>query len=192
MTNPGNLLFDEHLDFHQQGPSRLPCLSGFRARLLARAQALMGPQLRARVDPADVVHETLLKAYRARYQFRGSNERQLAAWLNVILTNTVKNAVRSLRTTISRRKRLQRLVAYGRSTDTVGPVRAAVWAEEVRRLTEAVAQLPPNQRVVLELRFIQGCSLAEVGNRTGRTKASASGLLRRALQTTRALLAHSC
>jgi RNA polymerase sigma-70 factor (ECF subfamily) len=175
----------------QPAPQHLPCLSRFRPGLLARAEARMGPQLRAHVEPADIVHETLLKAHRARDRFRGHNEHQLAAWLNSILTNSIRDAVRSLRVTAPPGERPTDGAASRRPDKRTCPVWTAILNEELRRLSKALVQLPANQRVVLELKFMQGCSLAEISNRTGRTKASVTGLLYRGTRLLRTLLADS-
>jgi RNA polymerase sigma-70 factor (ECF subfamily) len=175
----------------QRVKRHLPCLSGFHARLLARAQALMGPQLRVQLDPADIVHETLLKAYQALDQFRGDKDCQLAAWLDTILTNSIKNAIRSLRVMESYAERPQVGVRERVLTNGSCPVRAAIWNEDLRRLSKALAQLPQNQRAVLELRLMYDCSLAGIGNLTGRTRASVIGLLQRGLRKLRTLLTDS-
>jgi len=148
----------------------------------------MGSLLRLQLEPADIVHETLLKAYRAMSQFRGDNDCQLTAWLDSILTNSIKNAIRSARVSTSRRARPP-LGVNRNAIERSCPVRAAIRNEEMRRLSEALAQLPQNQRAVLELKFVHGCSLAEIGYSTGRTRASVVGLLQRGLCMLRGLLA---
>jgi RNA polymerase sigma-70 factor (ECF subfamily) len=192
MPRPVNLLSVEHIDERQPQPPGLPCLSEFRAGLLSRAYAQMGPQVRARVDPVDIVHETLLKALRAQDQFRGRNVRQLKAWLTVILRNSIRNAVRSVRLTASLSERLHAWEVHRYSGEPCCPVRAAAGKEELRRLIEAMEHLPGNQRFALELRFMDGCSLAEISDRTGRTRASVTGLLQRGLRAIRAQLCDPC
>ena len=52
--------------------------------LLARLQ--LDPRLRGKLDPSDVVQQTLVKAYQNRAQFRGHTAGEEAGWLRRILT----------------------------------------------------------------------------------------------------------
>jgi RNA polymerase sigma-70 factor (subfamily 1) len=60
--------------------------------LLARVQ--FDPRLQGKLDPSDIVQETLLKAHQAQGQFRRQGEAKTAAWLRKILANTLIDAVR--------------------------------------------------------------------------------------------------
>ena len=63
-------------------------------RLLARLQ--MPVRLRGKLDPSDLVQDTLLKAYRSFDQFQGETTEELAGWLRQILARNLANAVRNL------------------------------------------------------------------------------------------------
>ena len=62
--------------------------------LLARIQ--LNSCLRGKLDPSDVVQETLLKAHRAieAQTFRWQSDAAMASWLRKILANTMTDAAR--------------------------------------------------------------------------------------------------
>src|ERR1700674_511120 len=60
--------------------------------LLARLQ--IGRRLQGKVDPADMVQETFLEAYRQFGRFRGDSEMELTAWLRAILAGVLSHLVR--------------------------------------------------------------------------------------------------
>jgi RNA polymerase sigma-70 factor (ECF subfamily) len=183
----------------EQVPRSGITLTRYREYLLLLARVQLDPGMQAKVDPSDVVQEALLKAHKAFDQFQGKTEQQLAAWLRTILANTLANALRSL----DRRKgdverslemtleessvRLERWLSDGR----LSPEQIAAQNEQLLRLAEALAQLPDDQRQVLELKHLRGCSVADICQQTGRTKASVVGLLFRGMKKLRVLLGES-
>jgi RNA polymerase sigma-70 factor (ECF subfamily) len=163
-------------------------------RLLARLQ--LGPQLRGRLDPSDIVQETLLRAHEKRDQFRGQSEGERAAWLRAILANTLAAAVRRLgREPGNGAQSLEaaveessvRLEKWLESSEPA-PGARLLRQEQMLRLADALAQLPDEQRTAIELRHLQGYSVPEISELTGRTIASVVGLLRRGLKRLRELL----
>jgi RNA polymerase sigma-70 factor (ECF subfamily) len=168
----------------------------YREYLLLLARVQIDPRLRAKLDPSDVVQETLLKAHQAFDQFRGATEQQLAAWLRTILAHTLSNAVR----TFGRRKfddevslcgtleessaRIEKWLADGQLT----PEQIAANNERLLQLAKALAELPEDQRTAIELKHLRGASVAEVCEQIGRSKAAVVGLLFRGMKRLRELL----
>jgi len=154
-------------------------------RLLARLQ--IDPRLRARLDPSDVVQETLLIAHEKFVQFRGRSDAELAAWLRAILASTLAQAgrrfnrheperARSLQQAIEQSStRLESWLARDQST----PSQQAMRAEQLILLARALAQLPEDQRRALHLHHFQGLSVPESARRMNKTVASVTGLLYR-------------
>src|SRR5260370_8824604 len=60
-------------------------------RLLARLQ--LDPRLRGKLDPSDVVQETMLKAHQAMARFRSQSDAVPAAWLRQILPHPLPGAL---------------------------------------------------------------------------------------------------
>jgi len=165
-------------------------------RLLARLH--LPPRLRSKLDPSDVVQQTLLKAHQSLGQFRGQNEAELAAWLQQILATTLVDVLRqfsgakrdatlerSLEAAVAASSaRLEALLQSASSS----PSGRAMRQEESLRLADALAQLPDDQRMAVELHHMQDCSVAEIAEQLGRTEAAVAGLLRRGLKKLRELL----
>lgn len=162
-------------------------------RLLARLQ--LDPRLRSKLDPSDIVQQTLLKAYEKHDQFRGQSDRELAAWLRAILANTLTDAVRhrqvreglqrSLEVSIEQSSsRLEAWVAASGSS----PSEKLVRHEQLLELSEALAKLPEDQQRAIELKHLQGLSVEAISQEMGRSKTAVGGLLRRGMKRLRELM----
>jgi RNA polymerase sigma-70 factor (ECF subfamily) len=162
-------------------------------RLLARLQ--LAPRFQGKLDPSDLVQETLLKAHKALNQFHGRSDAELGAWLRQILARTLANAVRDL----GRNKRdvtLERSLEISLEESSArmeawlvvekpSPSQEAEREEQVLGLVQALARLPEAQREALILKHCQAWSLADIGKHMGRTPTAVASLLQRGLKQLR-------
>lgn len=165
-------------------------------RFLARVQ--LDRRLQAKVDPSDIVQQSLLQAHQARDQFRGETDGQRAAWLRQILAHVIAHAVRDHH----REKRdVDREVSLSQGidassaqlegwliSDQSGPAQRAVRNERILLVSESLESLPDAQRDAVILRFWHGMSLQEIADELDRTPRAVAGLLQRGLKALRGRL----
>jgi RNA polymerase sigma-70 factor (ECF subfamily) len=179
-----------------EGPERP--LEDYREYLRMLARLQLDPLLRGKLDPSDIVQEALLKAHEKREQFRGQTEEERVSWLRSILANTLIDvarkygaqgrdvaAERSLEAALQESSaQLEKWLA----TDVSSPVQHAVHEEELLRLADALAQLPDDQRIALEMKHVGGYSVEAIAQEMERSKTAIGGLLRRGVKRLRELL----
>lgn len=149
-------------------------------RVLVYVRCRLGPQLRARVDPWDVLQETYLEAHRSLARFQGGGEGAFSAWLYRI----AENRLRDLAGRWSTQKR-QAAGGEVHATDVVsrlraqetGPSTGCARQEENERLVQAIDQLEPQEREALLLRFFQGRTLEEIASALATSERSVRRLL---------------
>jgi RNA polymerase sigma-70 factor, ECF subfamily len=179
-----------------EGRGRTWSLEKHREYLHLLACLQLDPRLRKKLDPSDVVQETLLKAHQALGQFQGQSEAEFLAWLRKILVRKLADALRKF----GRRKEaveqsleaaLDQSSAHLESwlqADQSSPSQQAARNEQLLRFAEALAQLPEDQRKAVELKHLRGYRVAQVSREMNRSEDSVTGLLFRGLKRLRELL----
>src|SRR5262249_53972987 len=144
------------------GDARGPDLERFRTYLGLLARLQLVPRWRGRLDPSDLVQQTLLRAHRNWDQCRGTTDEQRAAWLRAILAHELAEAVRKFeRRGEKHHQSLEallnessaRLEAWLQS-DSTSPSGRVERQERLRRLAEALARLPEDQRTASEVHHL--------------------------------------
>lgn len=105
-------------------------------------------------DAADVTQQAFVKAFHALVSFRGAAT--VRSWLYRIAINCALSWLRDHRREQPQAIAEDALVAAGSATAMM------ISGEDSARLRRAVAQLPPKQKLVLELRVFDDLSFREV------------------------------
>jgi RNA polymerase sigma-70 factor (ECF subfamily) len=163
--------------------------------MLARLQ--MPVRLRAKVDASDVIQQTLLEAHQAAARLAAMDESGRLAYLRRALANNLADLARRFGAEardVNRERSLEAQVADSSArlanwlaADQSSPSQRAIREEELLTLAHALAQLLDDQRLAVEMKHLQGCSVAEIAAALGKSETAIGGLLRRGLKRLREL-----
>jgi RNA polymerase sigma-70 factor, ECF subfamily len=173
-------------------------LEVFRPYLIVRSYANIDRRLQLKVAPSDAAQETLIRALNGFHRFTGNSAASLLRWLDRIHGRFLvdvhrrflakKRDVREERSlTAARSRRLASCLANMVATNPT-PSESLALKLDLQFLRSAIAQLPVRQREALELRFIDGCSSAEIAARLGISASGARWACIRALESLGKLL----
>jgi RNA polymerase sigma factor (sigma-70 family) len=133
----------------------------------------------------DLTAETFAKAFEKRDGFRGQTDEEGAAWLWAIARNELARFRRSRTIELAalNRLRLERPAPSDRELRRVEQLTAT---DEARRhIEQALTTLPPEQREVLELRFVEYLGYEAIAAQLGVSTDVARARTSRALRTLR-------
>lgn len=176
-------------------PTAAEAFEPFRKYLEVLARLHLDIRLRGKLDPADIVQQTLLRACAAVGELRSREPEVLNVWLRRILASTLADAVRQYdrdKRDVGLERSLEADLDRSASgfvgwlaADQTSPSAAAVRNEELLRLVAALAELPDTMREVLVLKHCQGWTLQQIADHLDRSVPSIAGLLRRGLEEMR-------
>jgi RNA polymerase sigma-70 factor, ECF subfamily len=176
-------------------------LEQYRSYLLLLARMHLAEGTRERVEPSDVVQQTLLEAHLQAAKLPAVAEER-TAWLRTALANNIRDARKNLRRQkrdVTRERSLEdQLQASSQQLDgklaalQSSPSRQAMRNEDLLRLADALWKLPEGQHEVIVLHHLQGWTLSQTARRLDKTDAAVAGLLHRGLRKLRELLCESC
>jgi RNA polymerase sigma-70 factor (ECF subfamily) len=174
-------------------------LDRHRTYLRRLIEVRLDPRMRARVDPSDVVQEAQLEASRRLDDFLKQPSLPFRLWLRQIAYDRLvmlrRHHFGAARRTVTRDLPLpersslllaQQLLAAGSA-----PSQKLIKREFVRRVREAVSQLPDGDREVLVLRNLEGLSNQETAQVLHMDPATASRRYGRAVLRLREILLQS-
>jgi len=152
----------------------------YEESLTAFVTTRLGPQLKTKVDRADIVQDVLAAAFQSLSDFEPEDANSFFRWLCGIAQNRILHmARRHLR---NRELSLEREIEARESS----PSKMIRREERFNRLEAALEELSPDHRQVIILARIEGLPLKEIGSRMNRTPKAVSKLLRKALENLKA------
>jgi len=153
-----------------------------RERLLSVIYLRMGPDLRTRMDPEDVLQDVAIEAMNSWHTL--TEQGNAGAWLVTLARRKVARILRDQVGVAARDPRREHAmktdlpVADRRS----GPVTAADRKDRLVLLGQALDRLPEDYREVVLMTKIEGLPAKEVGVRMERSENAVNLLLSRALK----------
>ncbi len=163
-----------------------------------RAARTIERKLKVRLDPADLVQQTLLEAFRDFDSFEGDDILTFNYWIQRILDHNIVEAHRRNVVVSKRNINVERSIDDSRvvrpklreSLEAREPTPSGLFTSEerARHVRTAVASLPASQREVIWLKHFQQWSLRRISHHLDRSEASIAGLLKRGTRNLRRLL----
>ncbi len=164
-------------------PDAPPDLLRFEPALLLWARCQMPGWVRGKLDPADLVQQTLLEAVKA-VGLAGQPDLAVLAYLRRALVHNLIDATRKFAAMKGE------LAALGDSSlrladwlaaEQSSPSERADRNERYERLAVALTELPDDQRRAVEMRYMQGMKVTAIAALFGRSENAVSVLLHRAV-----------
>lgn len=139
-------------------------------------------------DTAETItQDCFLRAFQGRDGFR--NQCSWKTWLMQIAVNLVRDHARNRRIQFWKRTRVSAIPADGLGDflpdGQCSPESLALLKEHVRSVWAAAEELPPRQRTVFLLRFVEDMDLLEIAEVTGMKEGTVKAHLFHALQAVR-------
>jgi RNA polymerase sigma-70 factor, ECF subfamily len=176
----------------------LDSYSGY-LHVLSRTQ--LDKRIQHRVDPSDIVQETLMEVHRGFANFRGVDVHEFTGWLRQVLVHNIANAVgthmRAAKRSVHREQLYASLSAsMDRSHQSLSalaansrsPASKADHQETLSELAEALEQLSPDYRTVIVLRHLEELGFAEIASRMSRSAGAVRMLWLRAIEQLRSAM----
>jgi RNA polymerase sigma-70 factor (ECF subfamily) len=170
-------------------------LEPFRRYLMVLAEVHLDTRLRGKLDAADIVQQTLLRAHVALPTLRAVEAGAVAAWLRKILANELVDAAKHFdrdKRAIDREQSLDAKLEQSASglarwlaADQSSPSQKAMRNEDLLRMADALAELPEGMREVVVLKHGEGWTLNQIAERMDKSVPAIASLLRRGLEQLR-------
>ena len=174
-------------------------LEQYRRYLRFLARTHLAERYQNRIDPSDIVQQTLLRAYEKREQYRGTSRDEKLGWLRKILVRTIQRAVRNLHAQcrdIKRELPIRQHDVEQSSMRLSGflvspapePSKLVSQQETVVAIADAIESLTDMQRQVILLKYWHHCTFNDIAARLQISVPAAAGIYYRAKKKLKSLL----
>lgn len=159
-------------------------LAEMRPYLVSRAGFELNGKLQEKADASDMVQDALLRACSKIGEFRGETVAEFRVWLDVIIQNEVKGALRywrRLRRNVEREYRLesQEGSAAAAASRDASPSSQFGRKEAAARIMALIDRLPADERAAVKLRHFERWSIQQIACHLDRTPLAITSMLRR-------------
>ncbi|MCE9563595.1 MAG: sigma-70 family RNA polymerase sigma factor [Planctomycetes bacterium] len=149
--------------------------------------------VRGKLDPADLVQQTLLEGLAAEEKLVGRPDHEILRYLRRALANNLIDTARKFarnRDDLSPEAMAESSIrlADWLAADHTSPSERADRNERFARLAVALSELPDRQRVVVEMRYLRGMKVIDIAQFLGKSEGAVSILLHRAVIALRCVL----
>lgn len=154
------------------------------SELILYAGQILRQSLKSKCDPADIVQDTLMEAFRDFDSFQGENLEQLFGWLRQILRNNTYNIHRKYLSTDKRQVGREAAINRDIAEQLIDQRDPQLWVDELQdreSIESGLDRLPKHMREVIVLRNRDGLSFSEIGAELGRSAEAARKLWSRSL-----------
>jgi RNA polymerase sigma-70 factor (ECF subfamily) len=185
---PGDSLVSAH---RAVGPAVFWQLAeNFRPYFKHVAARILGRRLARKVDPSDVVQQSLLVAFEQADRFRGQSVDEWQGWVLTIVKNQAHKQLRHWHRHRRDVRREQPLVTdRGQEPplagDPSGPNQGAAPRGRAARLLAAVERLPPDYREVINWRYFHNLPYPLIAAHMNRSERAVRKLCERAVRRLR-------
>ncbi len=157
-----------------------------QTHLAAMAHHNLDDRLRNKLNPSDIVQQTMTRMIHGFGDFRGATSGEFYSWLNTILRNEIHSTRRDLfrdRRDVRREQTLSTPPSMGDAplVDSTTPGALALQQEKLQRFRDVIGRLPADYATVVELRGLQEMPFNEIAEKMGRSVNSVTKLYSRAL-----------
>ncbi len=169
-----------------------------RSYVAVVARFQLNRRLQAKVDPSDLVQQSLLEAHRGFAEFHGGTPAEWLAWLKTIVQHNAIDVDKHFHGAALRDVRRERAITgmdsgsnpfeYPLVDPRPSPSQLLSTVERELRLATAIEGLPDDYRHVILLRNIERLPFDQVANRMNRTRGACQMLWARAIEHLRAQL----